>query len=62
MLVNGATVALNAQEDVILSDDGMSQLEYYFPFEYVESPEFLKDCTPASLLGDKLSSECQSCE
>ena len=49
LLVNGATVALNAQEDVILSDDGMSQLEYYFPFEYVESPEFLKDCTSAQI-------------
>lgn len=49
LLVNGATVALNANEDVILTDTGMSQLEYYFPFEYVENPEFLKDCTPVQL-------------
>ena len=27
----------------------MSQLEYYFPFEYVKNPEFLKDCTPAQI-------------
>lgn len=49
LLVNGATVALNAEGDVILSDSGMSQLDYYFPFEYIESPEFLKDCTPAQI-------------
>lgn len=49
LLVNGATVALNAKEDVIMTDKGMSQLEYYFPFEYVESPEVLKDCTPAQI-------------
>lgn len=49
LLVNGATVALNAYEDVILTDSGMSQLDYYFPFEYVESPEFLKDCTMAQI-------------
>lgn len=49
LLVNGATVALNAYEDVILTDSGMSQLDYYFPFEYIESPEFLKDCTLAQI-------------
>ncbi len=49
LLVNGGTVALNANEDVILSDDGMSHMEYYFPFEYVENPLFLAECTPAQI-------------
>ena len=45
MLTDGATRALNADAKLILSDKGESDLEYYFPFEYVENPEFLAQAT-----------------
>lgn len=45
LLTDGATRALNADAQLILSDKGESDLEYYFPFEYVENPEFLAQAT-----------------
>lgn len=37
--------ALNSEGQVILSEDKDSDLEFYFPFVYQDSPEFLKGCT-----------------
>lgn len=49
LLVDDGTAALNAEGNVILSDDGRTQLEYYFPFAYMENPPFLEGCTPKQL-------------
>ena len=41
--------ALNAEGKLILSDDGNTELENYFPFEYIENPPFLENCTAKQL-------------
>ncbi len=43
LLVNGATSVLDADGKLILSDEGETELLSYFPFAYVENPEFLKE-------------------
>lgn len=45
LLINGATAVLNADGQLIMSDEGQTQLDYYFPFSYVENPAFLAECT-----------------
>ncbi len=45
LLVKGATAALNAEGKLILSDDGSTELDYYFPFEDVINPSFVAECT-----------------
>lgn len=37
--------AWNEEGNIILNSKGESEVPDYFPFEYVESPKFLKDCT-----------------
>lgn len=44
-LTDDGCTALNPEGQVILSEDGESDLEFYFPFVYQNSPNFLKDCT-----------------
>lgn len=45
LIVDEGVTALDAEGNVILSDDEDSDLDFYFPFSYQESPEILKDCT-----------------
>ncbi|MDE7204755.1 MAG: DUF4272 domain-containing protein [Lachnospiraceae bacterium] len=45
LVAEQGTVALNKDNEVILSEDGDSDLETYFPFTLEENPERLKDCT-----------------
>lgn len=49
LLINGATTALNKDGKVIISDNGTTGLDYYFPFEYTENPPVLAKCTPGQL-------------
>lgn len=43
------TKALNSDGKVILAQDGHSDLPFYFPFEYTESPSFLQQCSERQL-------------
>lgn len=45
LLVNGATSVLDADGKLIMSDEGETELDYYFPFAYVENPAFLAEST-----------------
>lgn len=50
LIVDEGRTALNENGEVILSDKRESDVEYYFPFRYEESPEFLKDCSDRQIL------------
>lgn len=45
LITNDGCTALNPDGQVILSEDGYSDLEFYFPFLYEDNPKFLKKCT-----------------
>ena len=45
LIIDGGRTALNKNGEVILSDERESQIQYYFPFQFVDNPEFLKDCS-----------------
>jgi len=45
LITDDGCTALNSEGQVILAQDGHSDLEFYFPFVYEDSPEFLKKCT-----------------
>lgn len=45
LVIQQGTVALDAEGTVILSSDGDSGRESYFPFTFDENPELLENCT-----------------
>lgn len=45
LIIDEGRTALNKNGEVILSDERESQIQYYFPFQFVDNPEFLKDCS-----------------
>lgn len=45
LIISNGRVAIEHDRKVILAEDGKSDLEYYFPFEYEHHPEFLAECT-----------------
>ena len=45
LLTDEGCTALNPEGQVIFSEDEDSDLEFYFPFVYQDSPKFLKGCT-----------------
>ena len=45
LITDDGVTALDSEGNVILSENEDSDLDFYFPFEYKETPEFLNDCT-----------------
>lgn len=45
LLTDNGQTALNSEGKIILSNDGQSELEYYFPFEVQENSPILENCT-----------------
>lgn len=45
LITNNGKTAMNSNDKIILSEKGESDLEFYFPFEFVKNPAFLANCT-----------------